>query len=235
MNGKKTKICICSLVFIAFASAICAFNWSWINAGMHAKANISMPEGSSMEAYLEPVNPSLVQNMSPAPGKKDAVTRSVVLAGNLPSSVDALSGNINAYKSDGTTLLGKFLGTATVNVRSSASCDNIVYSSSSTYLPVFLSDRDCTESDSTWYYSGTGCTGSILNTMLANAYVTNYDQKAYSANSGAGYRTLSYASYRDASTGSCTDSSGSTSVDYSSTYCTSLSTRVCGTGQCQVK
>lgn len=212
-----------------------------------------------------------VTNLAAPTADSDAATKAYVDAA-------AGGGTLSVYASDGTTLLGKYMGTlapivpntttATVEMILNKNnsqwliysetlenlCDLIYYTSNSTNAITHFNNGDCSTAitSGTWYYSSTDCSGDPISKSVTNVAATfgsnirsshptgmyrvskNYNQVARSSgeDSSSNCTGFSYNSYRT-NAGSCTTASGSGSGCYDHPYV--ISTRACGTGECQIK
>ncbi len=199
-------------------------------AGLVVATNVS---GASIDA-----GSNRIINVATPTGSADAANKAYVDAA-------VGGGSLSVYQSDGTTLVGKYVGYyPTSTSTSNLACDNVMYTNPSTNLLSIIGYHgssnnfgDCTGSPTavTWYYSSSNCTGSALVTTgfscpsSGNYY--NYNQDGLAT--GSCSTNFGYNSYRNASTGVCTVASGTLS-NYSA-YMT-IYTRTCGiTGQCQIK
>mgnify|MGYP003584787938 CR=1 FL=1 len=144
----------------------------------------------------------------------------------------ASSSKLRVYTSDGTTVLGNYLGTLNALDVSSYVCAGILYADETTGVIKMLSSQECGEvSNGTVYFSGSNCTGTpymrtsgghgLCCTGLVTCMTSKCKPVAGTESSHA------YVSYRQ-STGNCV--SGSASVG-------SVLTQpiLCGESPCIVK
>jgi len=154
-----------------------------------------------------------------------------LLDGYHAADIMAAGGGLKVYKSDGTTVLGNFLGCFN-GTSCSDGCTGIAYSDVTTGAVTVLTSVDCTTyTNSRVYYGDANCSG--LAVTLGSGYITDGTNYYYCqrqvidmyANSGC-----SYHSYRE--NGVCTNTSNTWDSLLGSTWCSDNTCSSCANAWC---
>jgi hypothetical protein len=137
------------------------------------------------------------------------------------------AGGLNVYKSDGVTLLGKYLGAPYDATK--VDCDRIIYSDKITNTLTNMRNGDCRDIPTyRWSYAQSNCAGTPYIWWDQSWPSKNYNQACFTAGAKV---NIGVASTRNDS-GACTNWSGVSGDGYP---CTSLDARICGNEKCQIK